>query len=177
MTPRGAAAARATAVRPVRGAGATPAALVAAARASRRRAYAPYSGYRVGAAVLTADGAVFTGANVENASYGLSLCAERAAIITAVAAGHRRLRAVAVAVGGPEAAPCGACRQVMAEFGVTEVYLAGRGGRVQVRRLADLLPGAFTRAALAAARPRARDRGTRTPAHAGRTPRRARPRR
>ncbi len=119
--------------------------LAAAARLARREAYAPYSRYRVGAAVETEDGAVFTGANVENASYGLALCAERVAIFSAVAAGHRRLRAVAVATGSKiPAAPCGACRQVMAEFGVRDVYLVGSRGAPRRRRFRDLLPHAFT---------------------------------
>lgn len=127
----------------------TPAVLVTAARRARRRAYARYSHYAVGAAVLTVDGKIFVGANVENASYGLSMCAERTAIFAAVAAGHRRLRAVAVATGGPEpASPCGACRQVMAEFSVETVYLAGPRGTYREWRFRDLLPDAFTAADL-----------------------------
>lgn len=131
--------------RPLKVAGAIDAAaLVDAARAARRNAYAPYSRYEVGAGVLTEAGSVFTGANVENASYGLSMCAERVAIFQAVAAGHRRLRAVAVVTESGKAAPCGACRQVMAEFGVQTVYLAGPSGPARERRFADLLPDAFT---------------------------------
>ncbi|MDR7469891.1 MAG: cytidine deaminase [Armatimonadota bacterium] len=130
-------------------AGRQAAALVAAARRARRRAYAPYSQYPVGAAVLAADGTVFAGANIENASYGLSICAERVAIFTAAAAGRRRLRAVAVVTGSPEpAAPCGACRQVMVEFGVQTVYLAGPRGPFREWRLPDLLPEAFSAEAL-----------------------------
>ncbi len=125
------------------------AALVTAARRTRRQAYAPYSRYPVGAAVLAADGTVFVGANIENASYGLSMCAERVAIFTAAAAGHRRVQAVAVATGSPEpASPCGACRQVMAEFRVETVYLAGPRGTYRERRFRDLLPDAFTAADL-----------------------------
>ncbi len=117
--------------------------LVAAARAVRAQAYAPYSRYRVGAAALS-DGVVFSGANVENASYGLSVCAERVAILQAAAAGHRKVREVAVVTaGGGGAAPCGACRQVMAEFGVEKVYLAGRQGPYRALAFADLLPRAF----------------------------------
>lgn len=128
-----------------RGAGrATAQALVAAAREARARAYAPYSRYRVGAAVLAADGAVFTGANVENASYGLSVCAERVALFQAVAAGHRKIREIAVVTAGrTSAAPCGACRQVMNEFGVETLYLAGPRGPLRRRRLHDLLPDPF----------------------------------
>jgi cytidine deaminase len=120
-------------------------ALVEAARAARRNAYTPYSHYDVGAAVLTEAGTVFTGTNVENASYGLSMCAERVAIFQAVAAGHRRLLAVAVVTSTAKAAPCGACRQVMAEFGVETVYIAGPSGPPRERRFADLLPDAFTK--------------------------------
>lgn len=119
-------------------------ALVEAARAARRNAYAPYSHYNVGAAALTEAGTIFTGANVENVSYGLSMCAERVAIFGAVAAGHRSIRAVAVVTGSAKAAPCGACRQVMAEFAVERVYMAGPSGPARERRFADLLPDAFT---------------------------------
>ncbi len=92
-------------------------ALERAAVAARSRAYAPYSRYTVGAALLGEDGRVYTGANVENASYGLSLCAERSAIACAIDAGVRRVLAIVVATGGARAAaPCGMCRQVLAEF-------------------------------------------------------------
>ena len=141
--------ARARAKRPGSRRTVTPSALVAAARRARRRAYAPYSRYPVGAAVLAADGTVLTGANIENASYGLSMCAERVAIFAAAAAGHRRVRAVAVATGSPKpASPCGACRQVMVEFGVETVYLAGPRGPHREWRFRDLLPDAFTAADL-----------------------------
>ena len=90
--------------------------LIDAALAIRQQAYAPYSKFLVGAAVLTEDGTTFTGTNVENASYGLTICAERVAASAAVAAGHRMITAVAVATEGA-ASPCGACRQFLAEFG------------------------------------------------------------
>ncbi|MDQ7843777.1 MAG: cytidine deaminase [Armatimonadota bacterium] len=120
------------------------AALVRAAAEARRRAYAPYSRFRVGAAVRTADGAVYTGANIENASYPLAHCAERVAIHKAVSEGHRRIDTVAVVADGPEPAmPCGACRQVMAEFGVRRIVVATPAGVVRVRTLRRLLAEPF----------------------------------
>jgi cytidine deaminase len=132
----------------------TPAALVAAARAARRRAYAPYSHFHVGAA-LSAGGATFTGCNVENVSYGLTVCAERNAVGAMVAAtgaaAKRRLEAVVVASGTvPPTPPCGACLQVLREFGEADlpVLLVGaRGARVETT-LGALLPQAFTKAFL-----------------------------
>lgn len=118
-------------------------ALLAAARAARLQAYAPYSGYAVGAAVLTEDGRVFGGCNVENAMYGATVCAERVAVTTAVSAGARRLAMVAVVTldGGT---PCGFCRQVLAEFGPPElpILVAAADPQLPVRRftLAGLLP-------------------------------------
>lgn len=119
--------------------------LVGAARAAQRAAYAPYSGFRVGAALEAEDGTVFTGCNVENASYGLTICAERAAVAAAVGAGAGRFRRIVVASDStPPASPCGACRQVLAEFGLElEVRAVSPGGE-QVWRLGDLLPDAFT---------------------------------
>lgn len=118
--------------------------LAAAAAAARAGAYAPYSGYAVGAAVLAESGAVYAGANVENAAYPAGLCAERVAAAAAVSAGERRLLAVAVstATGG---APCGVCRQFLAEFGSQlAVILVGADGTVrETVSLADLLPKAF----------------------------------
>ncbi len=96
----------------------TDAQLILAAADASRNAYCPYSGFPVGAALLTRDGRVFTGVNVENASYGLTICAERSAISAAVAAGALEFDTIAIAAGGPKAVtPCGACRQVLAEFG------------------------------------------------------------
>lgn len=124
----------------------TPEALLDLARQARRAAYAPYSRFLVGAAVLCEDGSVFTGCNVENASYGLSLCAERVAIGSAVAAGHRRFSAVAVIGTGLGAtAPCGMCRQVIAEFAPdVPVYCAGETGEVLYTDMAALLPHRFS---------------------------------
>jgi cytidine deaminase len=117
--------------------------LVQAARAVRERAYAPYSNFRVGAAVEGDDGSVHVGCNVESASYGLTLCAERAAAAAAVCAGVRRLRrAVVVTDADPPAAPCGACRQVLAEFGDPEVTAVGPK-RTLRWRLSELLPAPF----------------------------------
>lgn len=121
-----------------------PTALVAAAARARLAAYAPYSRFRVGAAVRAADGTVYTGANIENASYPLSHCAERVAIHKAVSEGHRRLdTVVVVADGRTPAMPCGACRQVMAEFGVRRVIVATPAGRVRTRTLRQLLAEPF----------------------------------
>jgi homotetrameric cytidine deaminase len=129
--------------------------LRAAARAAREHAYAPYSRFTVGAAVETADGRRFTGANVENASYGLSMCAERTAVFAAVLAGAKRI--AAVAVSGPDGAtapPCGACRQVLAEFGAPDVPVsyARADGSWADTTLGELLPDAFDPAALEPAR-------------------------
>ncbi len=115
------------------------------ARKARRHAYAPYSGYSVGAAVWCEDGRIFTGANVENASYGLTVCAERVAVFRAVSEGARRIAAVAVVThdGGT---PCGACRQVLAEFGGEHTLIwcaAEENGDVEEYLLGDLLPRAF----------------------------------
>lgn len=137
------------------------AALLEAAQAVRGHAYAPYSNFAVGAAVQTSDGAVYTGCNVENASYGLTVCAERVAIWKAISEGARTIVAVAVATDAPTpAAPCGACRQVMAEFARdAEVVLGNMHGAVQVTTLAALLPLAFRlgEPCLDASRVRARD--------------------
>lgn len=116
-----------------------------AARAARERAHAPYSRYRVGAALLGEDGRVFTGCNVENASYGLCLCAERSALATAVDAGMPRFRALVVATGGARAAaPCGMCRQVLAEFPPSFPVrcVSERGDRLDTS-VAELLPYPF----------------------------------
>ena len=121
--------------------------LLAAARAALSRAHAPYSHFRVGAAVLTAAGTVHTGCNVENASYGLSCCAERVAIFAAVAGEGPDLRLTAVAVASdPDlpVAPCGACRQVIREFGPDARVVFRRRDGIVVTPIADLLPEAFT---------------------------------
>ena len=119
--------------------------LLAAARAAARRAYAPYSKFRVGAAVLSGSGRIFSGANVENASSSLGVCAERAALFQAVAAGERKI--VAVAVHTPTrhpTPPCGACRQVIGEFGPRAAIICTCRTRERlVATLDQLLPSAF----------------------------------
>jgi len=117
-----------------------------AAQAARARAYAPYSHFHVGAAVLGADGALHTGANVENASYGLTACAERIAIWTAVVAGAGSIVLVALVTDTLEpVTPCGACRQVLAELAPgAEMIMATVSGRQRRATVAELLPGAFT---------------------------------
>jgi cytidine deaminase len=126
-------------------------ALVIAAVNARSHAYAPYSRFDVGAAVLAESGRMFAGCNVENASFGATLCAERTAVCTAVSAGERRLIACVIVTAGPEpASPCGMCRQVLAEFSdrmVVMLVSASNDARELVS-LADLLPRAFVKSAL-----------------------------
>ena len=121
--------------------------LVDEARSAAELAYAPYSNFRVGAAVLTDDGSVFRAGNVENAAYPSSLCAESGAILAAVSAGHRKLRVLAVACVDAkeldESYPCGQCRQRMNEFGVEEVLVATSEGDIRQHTLEELLPHGF----------------------------------
>lgn len=119
--------------------------LVTAARAARAHAVAPYSGFKVGAALETADGSIVSGCNIENATYGLTLCAERVAMFKALSDGHRQFVAVAV-VADTEAPtpPCGACRQILWEFGGDlDVILANLTTETGVHRLQALLPLPF----------------------------------
>jgi cytidine deaminase len=123
---------------------------VDAAADARQGAYAPYSQFAVGAAVRVASGRVYTGSNIENAASGLTVCAERVAIWKAVSSGERDLQALAV-VTETGATPCGACRQVMAEFAEDlEVVIADTAGRAWRTSLAELLPHAFREANLGA---------------------------
>ncbi len=119
--------------------------LKTAAKAAARQAYAPYSRFKVGAAILTDSGRIYTGCNVENASYGLSNCAERTAIFSAVAAGERKVKCVVVYTSTPTAtAPCGACRQVIHEFGADARVVSFCSGRDEIDvSISALLPGAF----------------------------------
>lgn len=118
--------------------------LMQRAREFQARAYVPYSKFPVGAAIVTGDGTVFGGCNVENASYGLAICAERTAVVSAVAAGHRDIKEVYV-VGPPDVAitPCGACRQFMSEFNRTMAVHCTSPDGVQTTTLDKLIPGAF----------------------------------
>ena len=131
--------------------------LIAAACAARRQAYAPYSGFLVGAAVQSDDGLLAAGCNVESVSYGLTICAERAAAFASVAAGRRRLAAIAVASSGA-VPPCGACRQVLAEFADDLIVLlvdADHPEQVREFTLGELLPHRFSPSALGNVRPSA----------------------
>lgn len=122
-------------------------ALITAAKSAKENAYAPYSEFKVGAAILTDTGSIFQGGNVENASYGLSICAERTAVFSAISSGEAIIRAIAVtASSGEPAFPCGACRQVLSEFaeddGDIDIYIVSDEG-VSKHLLSELLPFAF----------------------------------
>ena len=110
----------------------------------RENAYVPYSNFKVGAAVLTEAGEIFCGCNVENSSFGLTVCAERNSIFSAVAHGHKSFKALLVVADSKEPVkPCGACRQVMAEFGDFDVFLANLKGNIEKTKVSELLPHAF----------------------------------
>ena len=120
--------------------------LVASATRARRKAYAPYSKFPVGAAVITEDGAIFDGCNIENASFGATVCAERVAIFKAVSAGKKRIAGLAVIANYPvPLPPCGICRQVLSQFARadTAVLMANTRGRMNRKSAGDLLPLAF----------------------------------
>ncbi len=125
--------------------------LIRRAREARENAFSPYSNVKIGAAVLTSDGKVFTGCNIENSSFGLSNCAERTAVFKAVSEGHRRLAVIAI-VGESEdfTKPCGACRQVLIQFGSKmRVVRSGLDGSRSELRIGDLLPEAFNPTSMA----------------------------
>lgn len=133
-------------MRPAGTAGAPPADLLAAAREAWSNAYVPYSHFRVGAALRAADGRVFSGANVENSSFGLTRCAEQSAVQALATAGGRSFTELVVFTDAePPASPCGACRQVLFEFAPdATVYLVNDRGAVQRWTVAELLPGGFS---------------------------------
>lgn len=124
--------------------------LISAARAARENAFAPFSGFRVGAALLSKDGEIFTGCNVESATYGLTMCAERVAIFKAVSEGVSEFESIAVVTGADRLTPpCGACRQVIWEMcGNVKVFLANLEGLRETFEMKDLLPEAFDRSYL-----------------------------
>jgi cytidine deaminase len=125
-----------------------PTELIDAARKARKKAYAPYSHYKVGAALLGKSGKVYTGCNVENASYGHTVCAERTAVLKAVSEGETEFSAIAVVTrnGG---SPCGACRQVLSEFAPKlTIYIADKNGEYRTTTMKKLLPDSFTPAHL-----------------------------
>jgi cytidine deaminase len=119
--------------------------LIEAAKAARQRAHAPFSGFKVGAAIEDSSGRTFTGCNVENATYGLSLCAERVAVFKAISEGAAKLKRVAIVADTPNLTPpCGACRQILWEFcGDAEVILANMEGKQEEYSLSTLLPMPF----------------------------------
>lgn len=120
--------------------------LMKKAEEAKEKAYAPYSGFRVGAALMTREGKIYTGCNIENATYGATICAERAAIACAVANGQREFETIAIDSDAEEATfPCGICRQVIAEFGQNIKVVVGKvDGDIQVYEIKDLFPHAFT---------------------------------
>ena len=119
--------------------------LLRIANEALKNSYAPYSGYRVGAALLTKTGKVYTGANIENASYGLTICAERVALFNAVNEGEREFIAIAIVSDDPSTPPfpCGACRQVLAEFSPGMEIIVKKGDEVIIKNLKELLPYSF----------------------------------
>ncbi len=120
--------------------------LIQAALEAKERAYVPYSKFKVGAALKTSSGKIFTGCNIENASFGLTNCAERTAIFKAISEGHTDIESIAVVTDIEDyASPCGACRQVMAEFGLNiQVLMGNKAGDYYVKSSGDLLPNSFT---------------------------------
>ncbi len=122
------------------------------ARQAAESAYAPYSAFPVGAAVLTVSGAIFRGCNVENASYGLTICAERIALGNTLSSGVHDIKAIAV-YSKVDAAPCGACRQFILEFGPHIIVIFMQQGRLAQHTIAELLPYAFSKSSLEAAKP------------------------
>lgn len=125
--------------------------LIEAARTAKRRAHAPYSRFHVGAAIESTSGRIYTGCNVENSSYGLTICAERTAIFKAISEGERYFKAIAIVADDKDfTPPCGACRQVLLDLaGNIDIVMVNARGRKLVKRLKDLLPFAFSDSHLA----------------------------
>ncbi|MBN2394908.1 MAG: cytidine deaminase [Candidatus Atribacteria bacterium] len=119
--------------------------LIEKAKEARLKAYSPYSKFSVGAAIMTDNGTIFTGCNIENQSLGLSICAERVAIFKAISEGYRKFKALAIVVDTKNpCSPCGACRQVMAEFSVEmDVIMANLQNEIEIRKVKDLIPDVF----------------------------------
>lgn len=120
--------------------------LVKAARKAKKFSFSPYSKYRVGAALLTKSGKIYTGCNIENSSYSLTICAERTALFKAISTGERKFLAIAISVDDLEfATPCGACRQVISDLaGEIDIILTNGRGKTQIYKTSDLLPHPFT---------------------------------
>ncbi len=121
--------------------------LIKVAEKARKRAYTPYSKFKVGAAILTSDGKIFTGCNIENASFGLTVCAERVAILKAISEGSSKFEAIAI-VGDTDrpCSPCGACRQVISEFGKDiKIIMSNLEGDIKIKKVRELLPEAFNK--------------------------------
>ena len=121
--------------------------LIKVAEKARKRAYTPYSKFKVGAAILSSDGKIFTGCNIENASFGLTVCAERVAILKAISEGSSKFEAIAI-VGDTNrpCSPCGACRQVISEFGKDiKIIMSNLKGDIKIKKIDELLPEAFNK--------------------------------
>lgn len=119
--------------------------LIECAIEARQQSYSPYSNFAVGAALLCEDGTIYKGCNIENASYGLTNCAERTAIFKAISEGHRKFKALAVVADTERpCAPCGACRQVMKEFKIPTIIMANLMGHMEIVSIEDLLPFSFS---------------------------------
>ena len=119
--------------------------LIECAIEARQQSYSPYSNFAVGAALLCEDGTIYKGGNIENASYGLTNCAERTAIFKAISEGHRKFKALAVVADTERpCAPCGACRQVMKEFKIPTIIMANLMGHMEIVSIEDLLPFSFS---------------------------------
>ena len=115
------------------------------AHTAKKHSYSPYSKFRVGSALLTTSGKIFTGCNIENSSYSLTICAERAAFFKAISEGYRKFKAIAIASDGNFVSPCGACRQVMFDFAPDlDVIITNSKGRTQILKMNLLLPEPFT---------------------------------